>query len=81
MMAAYLSNFCLVNYYEDGYSMQLRIGDMMRLQKICVQLALGMDGLSCTRIVRNGQRCAPVILTFLHKAEGQLLVLLTFLPT
>ena len=39
-----------------------------------------MGGFSYARIISSGQRCAPVLLIFL-KAEGQLLVLLTFLPT
>ena len=42
-------------------------------------LVLGMGDFSCARIVSNGQKCAPLLLTLLHKTEGQLLVLLTFL--
>ena len=78
MMAAPQSKFCLVSYYESCHSMELRRGSMMRLQEICVPSVLGMGGF---RIVSNGQRCGSVLLTFLNKAEGQLLVLLTFLPT
>ena len=37
-----------------------------------------MGGFRYARIVSNGQRCAPVPLTFLHKAGSQLLGLLTF---
>ena len=40
----------LVNYYKGGHSMELRRGDMMRLQEICVPLVLGMDGFSFARI-------------------------------
>ena len=63
--------------------MELKRGSVMRLQEICVPLVLGMDGFSYARIISNGQsrRCAPVLLTFFYKAEGQLFVLLTFLPT
>ena len=67
----------LMNYYEGGHSMELRRGSVMRLQEIFVPLVSGMDGFGCAIIV-SGQRCAPVLLTFLHKAEGQLLLLLTF---
>ena len=44
-------------------------------------LELRMGGFSYARIVSNGQKYAPVLLTFLHKVKGQLFVLLTFLPT
>jgi len=40
-----------------------------------------MGGFSYARIVSNGQRYVSVLLTFLHKVGGQLLVLLIFLPT
>jgi len=78
MKAAPLSSFCLVNYYEGGHSVELRRGDMMRLQEICAPLVLGMDGFSFARIVSNGRRCALVLLAFLYKAEGRLVVLLIF---
>ena len=43
--------------------------------------AIGVGGFSDARIVSNGQRYAPVLLTFLHKLEGRLLELQIFLPT
>jgi len=43
-------------------------------------IGVGMDVFSCARIICNSQRCAPVLSSqkFLHKAKGQLLVLLKF---
>ena len=43
--------------------MELRRGGMMRLQEICLPLVLGIDGFRHTRIIGNGQRCAPELLT------------------
>jgi len=36
-------------------------------------------GISCVRIVNSDQRHVSVVLIFLHKTEGQLVVLSTFL--
>ena len=52
--------------------MELRRDGVMRWQ------ALGMGGFSYSRIVNSRQSCVPVLLTFLHKTEEQLLVLLIF---
>jgi len=48
---------------------------MMRLWVIYVLLVLDISGFS---YVGSGRRYVPVLLTFLHNTEEQLLVLLTF---